>query len=601
MKHRLLWILSLCLLAAALTVGTALSVFAEKAGTVSIESLTVTAGTESVTLKITLADNPGMINLKLALEYDSEHFALETVSDGKLFKDFQTSEAVTDDPFVMVWNDDLAEENITADGTLATLTFAVLPGTPAKDYVFSLSCEDTYDKDLNAVTVTPANGTVTVTCLHEFGEWTVEKAAAIREEGLEKRVCALCGHEETRVLPPLEDTHTHTFNGSTEIIKEASCTEEGILRTYCGFDGCTVSQDTAIPKLEHVIGDWVEETPVSCASAGRRVRRCALCESVLEEEILPKLEHTPGNFVIGIIPDCTHKGTQTQSCTVCGMLLKTEELPAQGHNSTSEVTAPGCFTEGYTIKTCQTCGAVEKTDIVPAIGYHTVKNWTVVKEAANGTAGEKTGVCTVCGKAVTVITAPLTGSIAGENVAVVSRGSALLPEDLQVLLTDRSADGTGNQAAEAVKASDICQGQSIAGILELTLTTQNKTTEQEPVEPEAFRAPLTVKILKPNGLAGLENIRLLSVDAAGSVKELPLTDNGDGTVTLETDGGGWLVFTGSAPATPAPTEEITPAPTAKPKPARRDSTPTAVIVLLIALILAVALLGLVIIRRVRKR
>lgn len=603
MKHRLLFLLSLCLLVICLIGGTALSVSAAKAGTVTVESLTVPAGTGTVTLKIALADNPGMINLKLELGYDSDHFVLKTVSDGKLFKDFTTTDDKAANPFVMVWSDDLATTNTTANGTLVTLTFTVLSGTPENDYIFSLSCKDPYDKDLNTVSISPVNGTVTIGCVHQYGAWKTEKAATIQAEGLEKRVCTLCGHEETRTVPKLKDTHTHTFNGLTETVKAPTCAEEGTLRTHCSFEGCTAYEDTPIAKLEHTVGDWIEETPAVCEIDGRKIKTCTVCGSVVEEEILPKLEHVPGEFVIGTLPDCTHKGTQTQSCTVCGKLLKTEELPAKGHEYTDVVTAPGCFTAGKTTRTCSVCGAVETTDEKPAIGYHTVENWTVVKESGKDTAGEKTGVCTVCGKTVTVITAPLTESITEGTTAVTGKNGTLMPENLQILLTDRTNDEAAAQAAEAAKTVDACKDQTAAAISELKLTVQDKTTEQEPVRPEVFAADgeMSIKIAKPAGLSELKNVHLVLVDDAGSAREIPFTDNGDGTVTVETSCGGWLVFTGDAPATPAPTEAATPAPTAKPHNPGRKVTPTKLIFLLCALILALVLLALVIIRRKKRR
>ena len=39
---------------------------------------------------------------------------------------------------------------------------------------------------------------------HELGEWTVETPATETAEGIEKRVCSVCGYEETREIPKLD-------------------------------------------------------------------------------------------------------------------------------------------------------------------------------------------------------------------------------------------------------------------------------------------------------------------------------------------------------------------------------------------------------------
>ncbi|MBO4860498.1 MAG: metallophosphoesterase [Clostridia bacterium] len=44
----------------------------------------------------------------------------------------------------------------------------------------------------------------TTVCEHTYGEWVTEKEPGIGEEGLKRRVCSKCGHEETETIPALE-------------------------------------------------------------------------------------------------------------------------------------------------------------------------------------------------------------------------------------------------------------------------------------------------------------------------------------------------------------------------------------------------------------
>ena len=99
---------------------------------------------------------------------------------------------------------------------------------------------------------------------HTFGEWTTVKAATCTEAGSEKRVCSVCGTEETRT----------------------------------------------IAALGHKFGAWTVTTPTTCTEAGVETRTCSVC-STSETRTVAALGHTPGTVVH------MDKDYHWQICTVC--------------------------------------------------------------------------------------------------------------------------------------------------------------------------------------------------------------------------------------------------------------------------------------------
>ena len=99
---------------------------------------------------------------------------------------------------------------------------------------------------------------------HTFGEWTTVKAATCTEAGSEKRVCSVCGTEETRT----------------------------------------------IAALGHKFGAWTVTTSATCTKAGVETRTCSVC-STSETRTVAALGHTPGTVVY------MDKDYHWQICTVC--------------------------------------------------------------------------------------------------------------------------------------------------------------------------------------------------------------------------------------------------------------------------------------------
>ncbi len=84
-----------------------------------------------------------------------------------------------------------------------------------------------------------------VTCAdgHSFGAWTTVTTSSCANDGLEKRVCSICNHEETNILPKGEHAFT---NGVITTVTPSTCTETGVGTIACD-GGCGTTTEVVIP------------------------------------------------------------------------------------------------------------------------------------------------------------------------------------------------------------------------------------------------------------------------------------------------------------------------------------------------------------------
>ena len=87
---------------------------------------------ETVTVDISVNNNPGFNALKLTLEYDEAIVELVSAENKGITEKmmFTSSQSIKDNPFVMVW---ASADNVSGDGIIATLTFKVLLTAAVKE------------------------------------------------------------------------------------------------------------------------------------------------------------------------------------------------------------------------------------------------------------------------------------------------------------------------------------------------------------------------------------------------------------------------------------------------------------------------------------
>ena len=132
---------------------------------ISVDGGTAGPG-QTVTVRISLDNNPGIVNMSLNVRYDRNVMSLISVTDSGVLNGAMHSDNLSLYPYQLSWSDDVAESNMMGDGTVVTLTFAVKDSAPEGSYPVTVSYEDIadaiYDVEFHQVDFAIENGTVTV-------------------------------------------------------------------------------------------------------------------------------------------------------------------------------------------------------------------------------------------------------------------------------------------------------------------------------------------------------------------------------------------------------------------------------------------------------
>ena len=368
-------------------------------------------------------------------------------------------------------------------------TIAIPKGiTKFTDWVFMCcyNLEDVYytgtEAQWNAIEIGHANDALINATkhynaeIHDFGAWTVTKAATCTETGLRTRACtdAGCSKVETAVIPALGHTE------AVDAAKAATCTETGLTEgKHCSVCGAILTVQEKTDALGHAWDNGKVTKEPTETETGVKTFTCTRCGET-KTEVIPALSHEHSYKDVVTAPTCTAKGytthtcacgdsyvdtytdalghawdsgkvtkpaTETEdgvktfTCTRCGE-TKTETIPklTHEHSYKAVVTAPTCTSKGYTTHTCA-CGDSYVDTYVDALG-HAWDNGKVTKEPTETETGVKTFTCTRCGETKTEVI-PATGSVnVTEMFTDVSHSWA--DDGIQYCVTHQLMSGSGN-------------------------------------------------------------------------------------------------------------------------------------------------------------
>ncbi len=188
---------------------------------------------------------------------------------------------------------------------------------------------------------------------HQYGDWVVKKAASC-VDGMEQRVCSLCGNVDTRTIPK-NDKHTwveyfvnagnctRTTDGKAapmNVEKHRKC-------SVCGKDE-TIGVESTM-TVHQFVSDTSKASsniPPECVGgkAGKEYLKCAFCGGTWEREVPALKEHNFGAWVCVVAPgtDGSENGVWERTCTNYHCIEKQtyvgKTAPAGGSTPTTKPT-----------------------------------------------------------------------------------------------------------------------------------------------------------------------------------------------------------------------------------------------------------------------
>lgn len=294
--------------------GMQVSVAAE--GTLALKVGEATIENGVVTVPVVVEEgNPGFQALGVTVGYDANVLKLEEVVKNDNFSDAQNylpdDGKLTDNgvignpeknPITIMWSYSLVDADITATGTIATLTFNVVEGKDVGTTNIDLEVTQAYnvaEEDLLSIT-TATDGVVNFPCKHANKTTTTVDAKCIAA-GSTTVTCDDCGETlSTQEIPIKEHDYTYTNNGDTH---SATCPNgcEGIaseVHTY--VDGtCVCGAAEEIP-CEHANTEWVVDVAATTSAYGKKHQVCNDCGETLQDNVqIPmQLRFAAGNLLL---------------------------------------------------------------------------------------------------------------------------------------------------------------------------------------------------------------------------------------------------------------------------------------------------------------
>ena len=186
----------------------------------------------------------------------------------------------------------------------------------------------------------------------------------------------------------------HTW-GDWQVIVESACAQGGSRKRICAVCGAEESEETGFSHAWNV----VSATAPTCDAGGLEQRVCALC-GVEETSAVPALGHRYDDNLETIWPTCGHNGKVVRYCMVCGHEELLRTLPATGEHDlvTIESVPPTCCRDGLIIRRCMVCGYEPDPQIRKAYGHNFEGQlWTIARRATCASEGMLSRWCMNCG------------------------------------------------------------------------------------------------------------------------------------------------------------------------------------------------------------
>ena len=146
------YVIAVCLCLVCTSIPITAAAGSTETGVLSLEAVSASVG-DTVTMKLSLKNNPGIAYLRMTVVCDTEGIETESVKNGEILSDF-------DSGVNLQWSSD---KNSSVSGTLATLTFRLSKSLSNGSYPVSVKLRECYNDAYEAVSLTATNGSISVT------------------------------------------------------------------------------------------------------------------------------------------------------------------------------------------------------------------------------------------------------------------------------------------------------------------------------------------------------------------------------------------------------------------------------------------------------
>jgi hypothetical protein len=214
-----------------------ISIFANAATTptLAFDSKSVKKG-ETVSLSLSIKDNPGISGLEISLKYDTNALTLTGTKAGTLFSGFTASKN-------FLWDE---VSDVTDNGLLATFTFTVSESAKVGDYTVDIIVRCCTNEDLDDVSCNVSSGKISVSCSHSWNSGTVTTAATCKSTGIKTYTCTACNATKTENIPALAHTAV------TDPAIAATCTKTGLTEgSHCSICNTVIRKQETTKALGH--------------------------------------------------------------------------------------------------------------------------------------------------------------------------------------------------------------------------------------------------------------------------------------------------------------------------------------------------------------
>lgn len=249
-------------------------------------------------------------------------------------------------------------------------------------------------------------------CKHEHTHINVIKAATCTEDGLQETYCDDCN---TVIVP---DTVIPATGHDYEVTSTSDDTKvDGHLRQYekcktCGYENVVLTHveaegsGTVNKKYVWVKGYYDYDCNATCTQSGWEKYTCTVegC-GVTQRNVVQKAGHTVDKWTVTKQPTCVEEGTRTGHCSVCDQDV-TETIEKTGHTIDTEhpiKTEDKTETDGHIYKTyaCSVCGQ-QTTQITHTAWVEGQYTPTIVAKVTCTTDGVERDKCDICDETRTV-------------------------------------------------------------------------------------------------------------------------------------------------------------------------------------------------------